>query len=76
MLTVMVEFADNKFNDNITETYIKDLMYGEEDENSRAYPFESVSAYYDRSSYGELNISGDVQKISLSGTRDSYTTSA
>jgi len=75
VLTVMVDFSDEKFGSGFTEDYLSKLMFGDEDKNSQSYPNESLSAWYKRSSYGKLNFSGNVESISLDNTKAYYTLS-
>lgn len=60
VLTLLVEFPDQLHYSNETIEAARTNMFGEENVNSSNYPYESVAAYYKRSSYNKLNISGDV----------------
>jgi M6 family metalloprotease-like protein len=56
---LLIEFNDYR---HITPTdeqaAVNTQIFGEEDTGSVNYPYESLSAYYDRSSYGLLNLQG------------------
>lgn len=58
-LVFLVDFPDMP-NDGTTPEDVEAMLFSGEDTESPEYPYESLSAYYKRSSYGKLNISGDV----------------
>lgn len=60
MLVLVADFADFYRKDNLTAEQIHDQLFGPEDKSSAAYPYESVSAFYSRASYGRLELTGDV----------------
>ncbi|MHB1454447.1 MAG: InlB B-repeat-containing protein [Saccharofermentanales bacterium] len=60
VLVLTVEFNDMKFDSSMSLDSIRDNFFSPEDGSSMSYPYESLSAYYNRSSYGKLNIQGDV----------------
>jgi len=56
MLVLLIEFAEYPHKDADTAEVMRDKIF-----NSGSYvPYESLSAYYRRSSYGKLNIEGNV----------------
>ena len=56
----LVEFSDVKNEvSELTPEAVKDALF-DTDGDSDEYPYESIYGYYNRSSYGNLNISGDV----------------
>jgi M6 family metalloprotease-like protein len=58
-LVVVVDFKDAKYNDNrLSDEELKNDLYGDGVEANT--PFDSVSGFYNRASYGELSVSGDV----------------
>ena len=58
ILAIYVDFPDNKYSsDAYSAEKMKNELFGNEKDE---YPFESVSAYFNRSSYGKLNVDGDV----------------
>lgn len=73
MLLVRVEFADVKFEDSkiYSEEAFYNMVMG--DESTGIFPHESLNAYYERSSYGKLNITSDqVYSCTVSKNRDAY----
>ena len=73
MLLVRVEFADVKFNNSkiYSEKAFYELIMG--DGTKANFPYESLNAYYKRSSYNQLNITADaVYSCTLSKERDAY----
>lgn len=73
MLLVRVEFADVKFEDSkiYSDEEFYEMVMGNGD--TANFPYESLSAYYKRSSYNKLNISADrVYSCTLSENRDAY----
>lgn len=59
ILVLPVNFPSST-NSSRSITDISNLMFGNENTGSEDYPYESLSAYYKRSSYGKLNINGQV----------------
>ena len=60
VLMFAVSFPDCQFTEGYTTEQIWEMSFGPENRNSRAFPLESISAYYERASYGRLHIEGDV----------------
>ncbi len=60
MVVFYVDFPDCKHEYMPSEEYIEQLMFGEADKNNPNYPFESVHAYYQRASKGQLDLKGKV----------------
>ena len=58
-LVFLIDFPDMK-NDGTTPEDVETMLFSEEDKEASDYPYESLRAYYQRSSYGKLNISGEV----------------
>ena len=73
-ILITAEFNDMKLSQSYKNS-IKTGFFGPENKQSPAYPLESVSAYYKRSSYGKLNISGETYNFRSSKNRDSYNNS-
>lgn len=59
-LVILVDFPDMPHTDSQTVEEVDTKIFGPENVNDPHYPLESLSAYYSRSSYGKLNIQGDV----------------
>ena len=73
MLLVRVEFADVKFEDskNYSEAEFLNMVMG--NLGTGIFPYESLNAYYKRSSYNKLNIISDkVYSCTLSKNREAY----
>lgn len=62
VLVFAIDFPDYKFGKNNIDEKVESICFGSEDTSSSAYPMESVSAYFERSSYGRLHLQGDVFK--------------
>lgn len=60
VLMVVINFPDYPLEGGFTAEEIQARCFGPEDKESPAYPFESISAFYDRASGGKLKLSGDV----------------
>ncbi|MBQ3940295.1 MAG: hypothetical protein II723_04205 [Oscillospiraceae bacterium] len=60
VLMFAISFPDCKFTEGYTTEQIWEMSFGPENRNSRSFPLESISAYYERASYGRLHIEGDV----------------
>ena len=60
ILMFVVDFPDCTRSDHYTAAEILERTFGPENKQSSAYPLESISAYYTRSSYGRLQMHGDV----------------
>ena len=73
-LVFMVEFADMKnTNTQVTVEYMQETFFGAQNKEAVMYPHESLTAFYQRSSYDKLNISGDVYGwYTLSENRSAY----
>ena len=73
VLVLTVEFNDMKFDQNMSVDLLEKNFFGEADEVSPNYPYESLSAFYKRSSYGKLDIQGDaLTGCSLPNNRSYY----
>lgn len=72
MLVFEIEFTDCKFSENISAEAIEQEFFGPEDTSSSYYPYESVTAYLQRSSYGRFNMTGDVFTYTANGPISDY----
>lgn len=69
-LTVFAEFNDAHYkSEKLSAEELKEEMFGE---GKTMYPFESISAYLERSSYGNFTVSGDVAYCSLNASIRDY----
>jgi M6 family metalloprotease-like protein len=70
-----VEFPDFAFDGNDVTGKIETACFGAADEDDAVFPYESIAAYFERSSYGELRLTGDVFAYKAKHTSDSYAVS-
>ena len=70
MLSIYVDFADKTYGSQMySDEQIENELFGA---GTTHYPFESVSSWYERSSYGNLHIDGDVYRYTCSGNMEDY----
>lgn len=70
MLAVYVDFADVTYlSTAYSNEQIREELFGN---GAASYPYESVSAWYERASYGNLQIDGDVYRYTCSGNMADY----
>ena len=69
MLSVFVEFADTKYSRALPAETVKQELFGSGNAN---YPYDSITNWYDRASYGNLHIDGDVYYYTLPGNMADY----
>ena len=72
LLMLVVDFPDCKFSADYTVDQIRDAAFGPADTSSEDYPYESVSAYYERSSYGALTMDADIYTYSANYPIENY----
>ena len=72
ILMISVDFPDFTHSEGLSTEQIAEIAFGEADEHSNAYPFESVTAYYERASYGRLHLTGDVYHYNAQYPLDTY----
>lgn len=72
ILMVSVEFPDCKNERDYSTEEIYDLAFGPENAQSDSYPLESITAFYERSSYGRLHLTGDVYKYTARFALNTY----
>lgn len=81
VLALRVSFPDEQFGENDTLEALQALI-GPASEGEAAtpgsgtYPYESLSAYYYRASYGKLTITGEAMDYTAQHPRDYYTNNA
>ena len=76
-LVIFTEFADCKFAPEF-KAAIKEQMFADataDSDKNPNYPIESLSAYYQRASYGKLNIKGEFFEYSSEHERSYYNNS-
>ncbi len=67
-----VDFPDCTFNYLPECGEIKKMAFGEENTKSSNYPFESMSAFYSRSSKGAMKLDGEVYRYTAKNNKASY----
>lgn len=72
IILVRVDFQDMTFREEDSEDTLREIAFGDADEESPYYPYESLAAYYKRASYGKLQISGDVYSYTAKHERAYY----
>ncbi|MDE5862582.1 MAG: hypothetical protein K2H28_10380 [Ruminococcus sp.] len=72
MVVFYVDFPDCPYTYEPTTAEIEKAVFGSEDTSSKNYPFESLSAFYKRSSKGSLNISGKVFRYTTKENKSAY----
>lgn len=60
ILVFSVNFPDCTFSNEDISEKLQDNFFSSADPDCPSYPLESVSAYYERASYGKLHFTGDV----------------
>ena len=72
-LNFLVEFNNAKFDNSkkMSEEALKNELFGE---GEAKYPYESLTAYIERASYGNLTMTGDVFYCSLNANIEDYST--
>jgi M6 family metalloprotease-like protein len=60
LLTFAVDFSDYPFEQEHIAEQLQQTCFGQENQSDSRYPKESISAYYERASYGKLHLDGDV----------------
>lgn len=72
-LVFKVDFPDVTYTSNALSTSeLQESIFGSENTSSQFYPMESVKAYYNRASYGNLNITGNVYSYTAQHNRSYY----
>lgn len=70
MLAIYVDFADKTYSSKAYSTeQMKNELFGN---GTAPYPYDSITAWYERSSYGNLHIDGDVYRYTCPGNMSDY----
>ena len=67
-----VDFPDCKHSYYPSMDEVEKYLFGEADESSVNYPYESVAAFYDRSSKGTMKLSGEAYSYSAKNNISAY----
>ncbi len=60
LVVFYVDFPDCRYTTDFSEEQLRQIAFGASDESDPCYPFESMSAFYARSSKGALDLNGTV----------------
>lgn len=69
-----VDFPDCRYSYEPTAEEFQKMAFGEADASSAAYPFESMSAFYERSSKGAMELGGKVFRYTTKENQSAYDT--
>ena len=69
-----VDFPDCRYDYEPSTELISQLAYGGADESSDKYPHESMHAFYERSSKGAMNLTGQVFRYTTKENQSAYNT--
>lgn len=72
ILVFYVDFPDCTYNYMPECDEIKKIAFGDENTKNSNYPFESMSAFYDRSSKGAMKLDGEVYRYTAKNNKASY----
>ena len=72
LLIFYVDFPDCKFSYEPTMERVEEIAFGPENRESDMYPFESFSAFYARSSKGDMRLSGNAYRYTCKKNISSY----
>lgn len=72
MLVFYVDFPDCGYDYLPDCDEIKKIAFGEENETNSNYPFESMSAFYSRSSKGVMKLDGEVYRYTAKKNKANY----
>ncbi len=67
-----VDFPDCTYDYKPTAEQIENIVFGAENENDRNYPFESMSAFYKRSSKNAMNLNGKAYTYTAKNNKSYY----
>lgn len=68
-----IEFQDISFQTPQTDAQLTQTIFGPADTTSADYPNESITGFFERSSYGNAHVTGDVYTYKMSGRAEDYT---
>ncbi len=67
-----IDFPDCKYDYAPSEEEIYEIAFGAEDKNDANYPFDSMSAFFKRSSKGAMNLKGKVFRYTTNNNQTYY----
>lgn len=68
-----VEFPDCKYSRDFTAEMVDDIAFGDANEESEYFPFESMTAFYERSSKGVMHLTGRTFRYTAQNPISYYT---
>lgn len=74
MVIFYVDFPDCKYSYDITAEQVQEIAFGDEDTDDVNYPFDSMSAFYSRSSKGVMKLDGQVFRYTTKENKSAYDT--
>lgn len=72
MIIFYVDFPDCPYSYEPSVSEIETIAFGEEDTENKNYPYESMSAFYSRSSKGCLELNGNVFRYTTKENKSAY----
>ncbi len=72
LLIFYVDFPDCKFSFEPTTDRIEEIAFGEENKDSKMYPFESFTAFYSRASKGAMKLGGKAYRYTAKENIENY----
>lgn len=67
-----VDFPDSRFNYDASVEEIEQAVFGKENANDTNFPFDSISAFYNRASKGAINLYGSAYKYTAQHEKSYY----
>ena len=67
-----IDFPDQKYSYSPTAEQLNQIAFGAEDESNSNYPFESMKAFYERSSKGIMNLEGQAFRYTAKNNMSYY----
>ncbi len=74
LVVFYVDFPDCQYSYDISQADLREMTFGDEDTSNANYPFESMSAFYSRSSKGAMKLQGEVFVYTTKENRSAYDT--
>lgn len=72
MVIFYVDFPDCPYKYEPSVSEIEKIAFGEEDTENKNYPFESMSAFYNRSSKGSMKLNGKAIRYTTKENKSAY----
>ncbi|MBE6876097.1 MAG: hypothetical protein E7496_05120 [Ruminococcus sp.] len=67
-----IDFPDQQYSYSPTAEQLNQIAFGEEDESNPNYPFESMKAFYERSSKGTMHLAGQAFRYTAKNNMSYY----